>query len=131
MSLENELIRFFQAEEIEEAHEILEDEYCFDAFSHVIQENPHNILIILSEIKKVHDEALEVVNNEFVDELALASLIHKVKGGAQLLNATRFIKTCESLEKEASLNIKATGFKALLEEQNHVIARYQEKYSAL
>ena len=131
MSLENELVRFFQSKEIEGAHEIFEDEYCFDAFSHLIQKNPHNILVILSEIKKVHDEALEVVNNEFVDELILASLIHKVKGGAQLLNATRFIQTCESLEKESSVKSKTVGFKALLEEQNRVIARYQEKYSAL
>jgi two-component system sensor histidine kinase EvgS len=53
-----------------------------------------------------------------------------VKGGAQLLNAKKFIQSCESLEKEQDLQNKISSFQKLLEEQNQVIKRYQTKYAA-
>jgi len=50
--------------------------------------------------------------------------------GAQLLNAKKFIQSCESLEKEQDLQNKISSFQKLLEEQNQVIKRYQTKYAA-
>ena len=57
------------------------------------------------------------------------TLIHKIKGGAQLLNAKKFINSCEYLEKMASLPDQITSLVALLDEQNQIIARYQAVYS--
>jgi two-component system sensor histidine kinase EvgS len=131
MTLENELVRHFQSEALLDINEPSKDEYQFDAFSHLIQENPKNISIILGEIKKVHDETLFTLHQGAVDEPTLASLIHKVKSGAQLLNARRFVQACDALEKEGDLKSKAAIFEALLEEENRAITRYQEKYTAL
>jgi len=129
MSLENELVRYFQAvEEIEKAC-FPKEEYSFDAFSNLLRNEPEKISIILSEIKKVHDEALQAIESELLNEPTLDSLIHKIKGGAQLLSARQFIHSCESLEKEEDFHGKLASFRALLIQQNQVIARYQAKFS--
>jgi two-component system sensor histidine kinase EvgS len=60
----------------------------------------------------------------------LASLIHKVKGGAQLLSAQRFMKQCEALEIGGSVSDRVNAFIALLEEQNQIIDCYMAKYTS-
>jgi two-component system sensor histidine kinase EvgS len=105
------------------------EEYTFDTFSSLLKTNPEHILIILNEIKKVHEEILLVIDHESITEATLSSLIHKVKGGAQLLSAKQFIQSCESLEKGRNFATKLASFKMLLEEQNQIIERYQTKYS--
>lgn len=129
MSLENELARYFQViQEIDQACPP-EEEYSFDAFSNLIRNKPEKISIILSEIKKVHDEALQAIESEPLNESTLDSLIHKIKGGAQLLSAKQFIHSCESLETEQDFQNKLASFRALLLQQNLVITRYQTKLS--
>ena len=130
MSLENELARYFDSKEVVQYGSPSEEDYRFDAFSSLLKNNPAHILVILDEIKKVHDEALLAIDSEALDEATVSSLIHKVKGGAQLLNAKKFIQSCESLEKEQDLQNKISSFQKLLEEQNQVIKRYQTKYAA-
>ena len=130
MSLENELARYFDSKEVVQYGSPSEGDYRFDAFSNLLKNNPAHILVILDEIKKVHDEALLAIDSEALDEPTVSSLIHKVKGGAQLLNAKKFIQSCESLEKEQDLQNKISSFQKLLEEQNQVIKRYQTKYAA-
>ena len=130
MSLENELARYFDSKEVVQYGSPSEGDYRFDAFSNLLKNNPAHILVILDEIKKVHDEALLAIDSEALDEATVSSLIHKVKGGAQLLNAKKFIQSCESLEKEQDLQNKISSFQKLLEEQNQVIKRYQTKYAA-
>jgi two-component system sensor histidine kinase EvgS len=127
LSLENELARYFRSREVSN-HDLYPNDYSFDAFSSLLKSNPEHILVILNEIKKVHEEALLAINTESVTEASLASLVHKVKGGAQLLSAKKFIQSCESLEKEQNFDSKLASFKMLLEEQNQVIERYQAKY---
>jgi two-component system sensor histidine kinase EvgS len=127
LSLENELARYFRSREVSN-HDLYPNDYSFDAFSSLLKSNPEHILVILNEIKKVHEEALLAINTESVTEASLASLVHKVKGGAQLLSAKKFIQSCESLEKEQNFESKLASFKMLLEEQNQVIERYQAKY---
>lgn len=117
MSLENELLRYFQSERVTEENGSFPDKYHFDAFSNLIKENSANTSIILSEIKRVHDETLLILDRELVNESTLASPLHKVKGGAQLLNTKRFIQACESLETECDLERKTVALKELLEEQ--------------
>lgn len=131
MSLENELSRYFQSNESiattpPKKHE---EEYSFDAFETLLKESPEYILVILDEIKKVHDEALVSLKNDPIDKASFRSMVHKVKGGAQLLSATKFIQACEALEQEGILEVQASTFAHLLEEQNLVIQDYRSRFS--
>jgi len=135
MSLENELSRYFQSEEFTDIqsapkqHQQYQEEYSFDAFENLLRESPEYILVILDEIKKVHDEALLTLRNEAVDQASLRSMVHKVKGGAQLLSATQFIRACEALEQGGILDEQISTFTQLLKEQNLVIQEYQSRFS--
>jgi len=131
MSLENELARYFHIIEIFNNIESdnISENYSFDAFSNLLRDDPAQILMILGEIKKVHDEVLDILNTKPVDQATLNSLIHKVKGGAQLIGAYSFIKSCENLEQEDALPEKITAFQSLLVEQNEQIARHKNRYS--
>jgi two-component system sensor histidine kinase EvgS len=130
MTLENELAHYFTSQEISDETEMayIPREYSFDLFSNLIKKNPSHILVILDEIKKVQVETLTILKTESVDESALASLIHKIKGGAQLLSAQRFIKSCEALGMAGPLPERVSAFIRLLEEQNQIIECYVAKY---
>ena len=88
--------------------------------------------MILEEIEKVHLDALDQLasdNNQTpIDEKQFQGLVHKVKGGAQLLQATEFIHTCESLEVEGPLSGRLERFTNLLKEQNQTIETYKKRY---
>jgi two-component system sensor histidine kinase EvgS len=128
MSLENELTRYFDTEEVGDQINS-EGLYSFDAFSVLLKDDPKQTLVILDEIKKVHNEVLDAISTKPIDFTTISSLIHKIKGGAQLLNAKQFIQSCESIEKEPDFHTKITSFKRLLEEQNLIIERYRAKQS--
>jgi two-component system sensor histidine kinase EvgS len=131
MTLENELARHFTSQEIidEQAPLDISGEYSFDLFSNLLKQNPAHILLILEEIKKVHIQILTILKTEPIDECALASMIHKIKGGAQLLSAQHFIKRCEILEKEGPVPDRVSAFIQLLEEQNQIIGCYVAKHA--
>ena len=133
MTLENELSRYFQVEDSTKTttQSNYQEEYSFDAFGNLLRNSPEFILVILEEIKKVHDETLLTLRNEAVDEGALRNMVHKVKGGAQLLNAKNFTRACEVLEQEKNLDARITTFIQLLEDQNLIITRYQSQYAKL
>jgi len=57
-------------------------------------------------------------------------MIHKIKGGAQLLSAQRFIKRCEILERERPILDRVSALIELLEEQNQIIECYMAKYAS-
>ncbi len=76
MTLENELARHFSPQETGD------EEYSFGLFSNLLKQNPNHILVILEEIKKVHDDALDILRAGVPDKDVLASMIHKIKGGA-------------------------------------------------
>ena len=127
LGLENELARYFSITTSTPSPQNNKDEsFSFDAFANLIANDPKQILIILDEIKKVHDETLLKLNNPSINENELASLIHKVKGGALLLQASRFVENCEALEKNGDFPGRLNTFKDLLLEQNRLIQRYQE-----
>ena len=131
MTLENELSRYFISEEVCETAISSKkfEEYSFDAFGNLLKESPEYILVILEEIKRVHDEVLETIKSNRCDQVEFCSLVHKVKGGAQLLNAQSFVLACEDLEKDGNLNNRMGAFILLLEAQNQIISSYQAKYS--
>jgi HPt (histidine-containing phosphotransfer) domain-containing protein len=86
-------------------------------------------LVILNEFKKVHDEALEILRGSQCDEATFTGLVHKVKGGAHLLQAKSFIQACAGLEQKGNLHLRIEEFTQLLMQQNQIIAGYQSKYS--
>ena len=128
-ALENELMRYFETSQ-KKFH--IDEEYSFDAFSNLIKDDPLQIIVILEEIEKVHLETLGQLHSDgiasSIDETQFQSLIHKVKGGAQLLQATGFIHACESLEIDGSLLDRIERFTTLLKQQNQTIENYKEKY---
>lgn len=130
ISLENELARYFNTVDLYQHIEALDqlEEYSFDAFSNLLRHNPSYILVILEEIKKVHDEVLVILQNNPMDELDFNGLLHKVKGGAQLLGAQNFINSCKALENEGSLPSRVSSFIQILEEQNQILDRYRLKH---
>jgi two-component system sensor histidine kinase EvgS len=132
MTLENELARHFSSQEITDEQEIvnMSGEYSFDLFSNLLKQNPGHVLLILEEIKKVHIQTLAILKNDPIDEDVLASMVHKIKGGAQLLSAQRFIKSCEALEIEGPIPDRVKVFIQLLEEQNQIIECYVAKYTS-
>jgi two-component system sensor histidine kinase EvgS len=127
-ALENELLRYFETSlEPAAPNEV----YSFDAFSNLIKDNPLQIIVILEEIEKVHLDALDQLdsaNNQTpIDEKQFQSLVHKIKGGAQLLQANAFIHDCESLEVDGLLSERIERFIILLEEQNQIIDSYRKR----
>ena len=127
-AIENELLRYFESsQDFINAFET----YSFDAFSNLIKDDPHQIIVILEEIEKIHLETLNQLRFDgiqpSIDEAQFQSMVHKVKGGAQLLQATRFIHTCESLEVEGQLSERIKRFITLLEEQNQIIEAYRKR----
>ena len=128
-ALENELMRYFESNQ---GSALSTEPYSFDAFSNLIKNDSHQIIVILEEIEKVHLDALNQLqldsNQVPMDEGHFQSLVHKVKGGAQLLEATEFTRACESLEIDGVLTDRIKRFIALLEEQNQTIGTYKKKY---
>ena len=133
MTLENELARHFISQEIADEQEVADTagEYSFDLFSNLLKQNPSQILLILEEIKKVHIQTLNILKTEPIDENSLASMLHKIKGGAQLLSAPRFVQSCEALELAGPLPNRVNAFIALLVEQNLMIDSYAAKHTSL
>ena len=130
MTLENELNCYFTSKEIIDQESLTpNEEYSFDAFANLLKESPDYVLVILNEIKKVHDEVLDALETQIVDEMAFKEMVHKIKGGAQLLSAKRFVQSCESLEQGGVLDHKITKLHGLLKEQNQIIKTYQSRYA--
>jgi two-component system sensor histidine kinase EvgS len=130
LSLENELTRYFQLQEMDEKKKECVTEYSFEAFSNLLTSNPKQVTFILEEIKKVHQATIETLKMGVVDEAVLASLIHKVNGGAQLLQARSFIASCESIEKNGGdLSTRINTFIDILERENQIIESYQNRYA--
>ncbi|QWE22359.1 response regulator [Polynucleobacter sp. AP-Jannik-300A-C4] len=128
-ALENELMRYFESSQ----DPVCSNEvYSFDAFSNLIKDDPRQIVVILEEIEKVHLEVLSQLQLNSgqapINEAQFRSLVHKVKGGAQLLQANEFIHACESLEIEGPLSDRIDQFLTLLEEQNQTIETYKKRY---
>ena len=128
-ALENELMRYFDSSD---SLRSVGTEYSFHAFANLIKGNPRQIVVILEEIEKVHTEILgELVtaaDKSSIDEAQFQSLVHKVKGGAQLLDATEFINQCKKLETSGPLCDRIEQLATLLEQQNQIIMTYKKRY---
>jgi two-component system, NarL family, sensor histidine kinase EvgS len=130
-ALENELGRYFTSKE--SAFYSQSVEYTFDAFSGLLTENPNHVLLVLDEILKVHDDILlELVDGSSegqLDEVQFKSMVHKVKGGGQLLGAKQFIRDCEALEQHGNLEKRMVQLIQLLEAENKKLRQYQARFN--
>jgi len=133
ITLENELARHFTSQEITNEQVVANavGEYSFDLFSNLLKQNPSHIQLILEEIKKVHIQTLNILKTEPIDESSLARMLHRIKGGAQLLSAPRFVQNCEALELPGPLPDRVNAFITLLKEQNQIIDYYAAKHTSL
>lgn len=122
-TLDNEISRHFICEVIEPYSRSPKylGEYLGGTFSQMLQKKPEYLLAILKEIKKVHDETLITLRSEAVNEQSFTSLIHKVKGGAQILELRGFIQRCTTLEDPGNLPHRINSFIELLEMENQRI----------
>lgn len=126
MTLENELSRYFKSVEAKP-----QEAYSFEAFGNLLRDKPSQIIAILEEISRVHDEVLELLNSQTPDEVAFRSMVHKVRGGAQLLQAENFINHCQQLEMDGPLSNRIASLKQLLKEHNQILESYKTKYRDL
>lgn len=130
-ALENELMRYFDSTNFTQD---TPEPYSFDTFAGLLKNDQSQILIILDEIQRVHDETLLELRQDAMeselDEAHFQSLVHRVKGGAQLLHASDFVAACHALEAEGELYERIKQFIALLEEQNKIIHNYKARYQA-
>jgi two-component system sensor histidine kinase EvgS len=126
MTLENELSRYFKAVTV--AHSVSKEAYSFEAFANLLRNDPKQILILLEEIERVHDEVLSKLEASAPSEAEFKSMVHLIKGGAQLLQAQTFIEQCQVLEGDGPLTPRIHAFKQLLQEQNGILHTYQSRY---
>ena len=126
MTLENELSRYFKSVTV--SHSESKEEYSFEAFANLLRNDPKQILILLEEIERVHNEALSKLDAGTPSEAEFKSMVHLIKGGAQLLHAKTFLEQCQALERDGLLAPRIQTFKQLLEEQNGILHTYQSRY---
>ncbi len=131
-ALENELGRYFTSKAGTTFAQV--GEYSFDAFASLLKENPKHVLLVLDEIIKVHDDILlELADDstgDKLDEMQFKSMVHKVKGGGQLLGAKRLIEGCEKLDQPGNLKERVARFMQLLEAENKNIRQYQARFNS-
>jgi two-component system sensor histidine kinase EvgS len=109
-------------------HSASKEEYSFEAFATLLRNDPKQILILLEEIERVHDEVLHKLEASNPSEAEFKSMVHLIKGGAQLLQAQNFIDQCQILERVGPLAARIESFKQLLQEQNGILHTYQSRY---
>jgi two-component system, NarL family, sensor histidine kinase EvgS len=128
-ALENELMRYFDSHN---STNDKEGEYSFAAFANLIKDDPKQVIVVLEEIERVHHEILSELfsssRNTSLNEAQFQSWVHKVKGGAQLLEASQLIGACIKLEAQGPLPERIERLIKLLEEQNQTIETYKNRY---
>jgi two-component system sensor histidine kinase EvgS len=120
-TLENELSRYFSIVEIESGDE--EDVIAFPQLGNGSQDQNQIGRLILHEIMEVHHQAIAELSNKTLTESELGSLIHKIKGGALLMNGLHFANRLDGLaaNRTDTPQKRAALLKELLLKQNNVI----------
>ena len=130
-ALEHELLRHFS----QKISPTEQEAFCLDHFSNLIHQDQSQAWTILDEIQKVHIEIIDQLSkadhSQPIDESTFKSMVHKVKGGANLLKAKAFSESCSLLEKHGPLQDRIGQFEALLHKQNNLLERYKEKYKGI
>lgn len=128
-TLENELSRYFSIVEIES--DDAEDEIAFPHLGNGSQDQNQIGRLILHEIMEVHHQAIAELSNKALTESELGSLIHKIKGGALLMNGLHFANRLDGLaaNRTDTPQKRAAILKELLLKQNCVIDAFLSRDS--
>lgn len=120
-TLENELSRYFSIVEIEPGDG--EDVIAFPQLGNGSQDQSQIGRLILHEIMEVHHQAIAELSHKTLTESEFDSLIHKIRGGALLMNGLHFANRLDGLTANRSdtLPKRAAILKELLLKQNSVI----------
>jgi two-component system, NarL family, sensor histidine kinase EvgS len=128
-TLENELARYFTMVEVEFDAE--EDTIAFPQLGKGSSDQNQIGRLILHEIMEVHHQTIAELSTGTISQSELGSLIHKIKGGALLMNALRFANRLDSLAANRidSTPKRAALLKELLLKQNSVIDAFLNRAS--
>ena len=128
-TLENELARYFTMVEVEFDTE--EDTIAFPQLGKGNSDQNQIGRLILHEIMEVHHQAIAELSTGAISQSDLSSLIHRIKGGALLMNGLRFANRLDKLaaNRTDSTLKRAVLLKELLLKQNGVIDAFLNRDS--
>jgi two-component system sensor histidine kinase EvgS len=128
-TLENELARYFTMVEVEFDAE--EDIIAFPQLGKASSDQNQIGRLILHEIMEVHHEAIAELSTGTISQSDLGMLIHKIKGGALLMNGLRFANRLDALAANRTdpSPKRAALLKELLLKQNSVIDAFLNRDS--
>jgi two-component system sensor histidine kinase EvgS len=128
-TLENELARHFTIVEVDCDTE--EDTIAFPQLGKGSADQNQIGRLILHEIMEVHHQAIAELSTGTISQSDLGSLIHRIKGGALLMNGLRFANLLDSLaaNRADSTPKRAALLKELLLKQNSVIDAFLKRDS--
>jgi two-component system sensor histidine kinase EvgS len=128
-TLENELARHFTIVEVDCDTE--EDTIAFPQLGKGSSDQNQIGRLILHEIMEVHHQAIAELSTGTISLSDLGSLIHRIKGGALLMNGLRFASRLDSLaaNRTDSTPKRAALLKELLLKQNSVIDAFLNRDS--
>ena len=128
-TLENELARHFTIVEVDCDTE--EDTIAFPQLGKGSADQNQIGRLILHEIMEVHHQAIAELSTGAISQSDLGSLIHRIKGGALLMNGLRFANRLDSLaaNRTDSTPKRAALLKELLLKQNSVIDAFLNRDS--
>ena len=120
--LENQLDAYFQSEKSFSTQKL---KPIKPFFSLGVKDGNHSPteLLILAEVLKVQQDCLSKLDKETVGHTELAHYLHKIKGGALLINEPSFVEACIQLEHELQLGAPNVSQKLqlLLQQKNLLI----------
>jgi two-component system sensor histidine kinase EvgS len=128
-TLENELARHFTIVEVDS--DIEEDTIAFPQLGKGSSDQNQIGRLILHEIMEVHHQAIAELSTGAISQSDLGSLIHRIKGGALLMNGLRFANRLDSLaaNRTDSTPKRAALLKEMLLKQNSVIDAFLNRAS--
>jgi two-component system, NarL family, sensor histidine kinase EvgS len=128
-TLENELARYFTMVEVDFDAE--DDSIAFPQLGKGSSDQNQIGRLILHEIMEVHHQAIAELSTGTLSQSDLGSLIHRIKGGALLMNGLRFANRLDSLaaNRTDSTLKRAALLKELLLKQNSVIDAFLNRDS--
>ena len=128
-TLENELARYFTM--VEDDFDVEEETIAFPQLGKGSSDQNQIGRLILHEIMEVHHQAIAELSTGTLSQSDLGSLIHRIKGGALLMNGLRFANRLDSLaaNRTDSTPKRAALLKELLLKQNSVIDAFLNRDS--
>ena len=128
--LENELVRYFTVASGGESHEE-EDLIAFPQLGKLSQDQHQIGRLILHEIMEVHHQSIAELNRNALSESDFESMVHRIKGGALLMNGVHFASRLDELAANQRLPLqeRIPQLKNLLFKQNTVIDAFLNRTS--